>query len=176
MKLCHGGRHDWQARDLFLTQTRLAMTNPGTFRARDAIKLEEIDRVTGTQQSSASFVIRNSDNLSQMRGLAIVDEWIQNSADSENTAASVQAPNLLTPGRSEGQDQVKKVEKTASISKKAVFSFSTKADSSIGARSFTIAVESQEEMELWCVLACMRVCVCICVRVRACVRAWYERT
>jgi len=147
MKLCAGGRHDWHPRDLFLTPSLLAMSNPGVLAPRDALKLHEIEHLTSAQrESTTSFVLSSSFHCEG--SLTLIDDATTVEDMSKPLGSLVTQDRAgATGGHTARTMWERSFHPLAGSS--SIFSFTTRADSSLGARTFTLAVDSEEEMEQW---------------------------
>ena len=162
LKLCAGGRHDWQPRDAYLMHGTLALANPGAEVPRDSIKLNEISNVRGTGMGGDADARLGFAGSPQSRE-APAAQWEEAilpqpsvpapsvpsfSFDSVDELHVAPAPSgrLKTP-----KSPVRLHSRRMShyhINAGGLIQVETRADSSHGARSFVLSVETEAEVSV----------------------------
>ena len=176
LKLCAGGRHDWQPRDAYLMHGKLVLANPGAEVPRDSIKLNEISSVRGAgmgADADASLGFAGSPQSREAPAAPVGgSQWEEAVGGSQWEEAvlpqpSVPAPSVpsfsfdavdehhVAPSPSGRHKTPKSPARLHSkrmshyhINAGGVIQVETRADSSHGARSFVLSVETEAEVSV----------------------------
>eukprot|EP00802_Teleaulax_amphioxeia_P006006 Tamp_06010.p1 GENE.Tamp_06010~~Tamp_06010.p1 ORF type:complete len:718 (-),score=178.14 Tamp_06010:564-2717(-) len=145
MKQCAGGRHDWQARDAYLTKTSFILTNPNEVLARDYIMLAEIAKVRHHSMASSDVISQQAAGKAQTPSPG----W-QKAKDLVSRSFRKSASTRVNGETPRGEQEVR-----------MGLCIETAAEATMGARTFIVTADNRSEVDEWIdrIRAAQKLCI-----------------